>query len=185
MIQWNPDETAITLPHNTVVDLALIPKMFHSLLQRANQLIAELMQGHSTAFPAGISPDKLVDDRSNRSAGYSLLSDHALQMWSIRKRNLETFMANHTDVVVTASGKLVEWRGMLKPMQKFMDQCLELNDIFLVLFHLGGGTPSRGTELLTLTYRNTSDVQCTLFAPQGQLSWTLAYSKASEFWLKC
>jgi hypothetical protein len=66
--------------------------------------------------------------------------------------------------------------GNTVAMQDFMAQAQRLNEIFIVLFHVGGG-PSWATELFTLAYQNGAGTKRSLFAPNGKLYWSLAYSK--------
>jgi hypothetical protein len=124
--------------------------------------------------------DQIVDDPSNKSTRYSLLGDHALEMWPLlQTRNLEVFMAgsNNINIILSTNGKATNWKGNTAAMEDYMEQAWRLNEIFIMLFHLGGGPPSWVTELFTLAYRNGAGTKQTLFAPEGKLYWSLAYSK--------
>lgn len=177
--EWNDDHTEIMLKGSIVVKLSLIPALYQGLLDEAWEILGRLTSGHSTEFPEWASLDQIVDDPSNKSTGYSLLGDHALEMWPLRTRSLEAFMAssNHVDIILSTNGKATNWKGNTAAMGDFMALAQKLNEIFIVLFHVGGGPPSRATELFTLAYRNGAGTKRTLFAPNGKLYWSLAYSK--------
>ena len=87
----------------------------------------------------------------------------------------------NVDSVLVVNGEPTNWKANAHAMQSFMDLAIELNEIFIVLFHLGGGPPARGTELFTMTYRNGEGTKRTLFAPEGKLFWILEYSKVGHF----
>lgn len=179
--EWNDDYTEITLRGIATVNLCLMPVLFNGLLSKANHILAKLTIRHSANFPASVAPHQIIDDPSNVTPGYSFIGDHALELWPLRKRNLEAFIADakNTQRILTVNGQASEWHPSREAMKEFMDLAVELNGIFLVLFHLGGGPPSRATELFTMMYRNSSSAKRTLFAPGGKLSWVLAYSKVS------
>lgn len=178
-VEWDDTYTKISLRNSPPLELNKIPSLYQGLLSQAHQLIQCLTQHHSIDFPAWAPLQLLADDKSNASAGYSVIGDDVLELWPLRKRNLEAFIADprNTASVFATDGQPTKWEAHIPAMEAFMVSAHKLNEIFLILFHLGGGPPSRATELFTLTYRNGPGAKRTLFAPGGELHWTLMYSK--------
>jgi len=69
----------------------------------------------------------------------------------------------------------VEWNRVTAG--EWMKKAQELNACLLFLIHLGSGQPARGTEILTMLFRNMQNVPRSLFAIPGGLATIIGYNK--------
>jgi hypothetical protein len=64
-------------------------------------------------------------------------------------------------------------------MTLWMSKAQQLNELLLVLMHIGGGQPARGQELFPSLYRNMQNVHRSLFVSPMGVTWILSYNKVS------
>lgn len=148
------------------------PKLYAGLVSEGRELFSELTAGHSTDLPFVLSD--LQDNKLKDAPDYGFLNSTNEDLQSVRMRNIQWLMS--TGYLSVRNGQKV-WDKV--KMAKWFKKAHQLNQIIMVLMHIGGGQPARGQELFTLTFRNQQNVHRTLFVGHGNLCWILGYSKVS------
>lgn len=152
-----------------------LPTFYNTLLEQGNALFAELTEGHGTDLPFLLSD--LFDDKVEDIPEFSFIDNRQQNLQTCRFKGLTTFLKK-PGFVFMQDGEL-RWNPV--EMQKFLKKAHTLNEMLMVLMHVGGGQPARGQEFFTLTYRNQQNVHRTLFAGFAEVCWIIGYSKVSLF----
>jgi hypothetical protein len=146
--------------------------MYTTMLERAKELIADLTQGINTTLPAH---KDIVDDMTEDRPGYCFASSHNRNIDSLRFLNI--LAKDNAEWVQSRGGGQVVWKHVKAVL--WMSKAQELNELLLVLMHMGGGQPARGQELFPTLYRNKQNIHRSLFVSPMGITWILNYNKAS------
>ena len=135
---------------------------------------------HSTATLNKFSA--AVNNKGNTEYLYGFLNSGTPGLESLRDRLLiHIYQDQGSNCYVTGfSGTKAGQQAPifhLGKMEAFMSTARKLNDLILVLMHVGGGQPARASEILTMTYRNGQNFPRSLFICEGTLSWVLRHNK--------
>ncbi|KDN63954.1 hypothetical protein CSUB01_12491 [Colletotrichum sublineola] len=152
--------------------------------------LAELLLIHPdedrTEIVPALSLRQLADNPAERQPGWSFLqhpqntSLHGHERWLLRRvLNNEwlrkDFVTTHSSVV-SSRRKFAFRRDAIEQYYQSVDRFLER---LLLLAHITGGQPARGTELLCLTYSNSEDGSRhrSIFLENGLVSFVTSYHK--------
>jgi hypothetical protein len=166
---WD-DKHRIIAVKGKSVDLADIPRAYSAVMDRAKSLFGWLTTGIDAELEF---PYKSIgDDLENKAPSYSFLSTPILQ----RSRFLSiTHLLQNPKYVISIEGREVEWSKVA--VGEWMKKAQELNSCLLLLLHIGSGQPARGSEILSMLFRNMQNVHRSLFAVPGGLATILGYNK--------
>jgi hypothetical protein len=166
---WDAEHRVISVKGKSV-DLADIPRAYSAVMERAKSLFEWLTSGINTGLDF---PYKSIgDDLENKAPSYSFLSTPILE----QSRFLSiTHLLQNPKYVVSVEGREVEWSKVA--VGQWMKKAEELNHCLLFLIHIGSGQPARGTEILSMLFRNMQNVHRSLFAIPGGLATILGYNK--------
>jgi hypothetical protein len=147
--------------------------MYTAMVSHVEDLLAELTQGIKTTLPAY---KDIVDDMTESQPGYCFASHHNKNIESLRFLDL---MAKDKAGWAYSHGEggEVVWKHV--KMTLWMSKAQQLNELLLVLMHIGGGQPARGQELFPSLYRNMQNVHRSLFVSPMGVTWILSYNKVS------
>jgi hypothetical protein len=166
---WNNDNSSLTVK-GQCIQLGDIPTLYHGILGRIKEKIQWLSQGAELQVPFH-HYSEITDDLHNRIPNYGFLSHPCIV--SVR-RNLLISLGKPGWFVTNPDGG-IEWnRSMLA---NWMEVAQELNMLFLVAMHLGGGQPARGTEISSILIRNRQNGHRSLFALDSGLTSIIGYNK--------
>ena len=169
VVVWDPECRSIQVRGETIF-LDDIPRAYDAVMEQAKSLLQWLTQGIETALTFPYS--NLVDDLNDTTPGYSFLKTPFLEEY--RFRLISHLVQNPKYVLRVADGN-VEWNRVTAG--EWMKKAQELNACLLFLIHLGSGQPARGTEILTMLFRNMQNVPRSLFAIPGGLASIIGYNK--------
>ncbi|KAF9508359.1 hypothetical protein BS47DRAFT_1302932, partial [Hydnum rufescens UP504] len=108
--------------------------------------------------------------------GYCFASSHNQNIQSLRYLSL--LAKDNAEWVYTRRGGKVEWKHVKVTL--WMSKAQELNELLLVLMHMGGGQPARGKELFPTLYRNKQNVHRSLFVSPMGITWIINYNKTNS-----
>ncbi len=169
VIIWNPDHKEISIRGETI-KLADIPKAYNDVMDRAKFLFESMTQGIDTSLTFPYS--SLVDDLNESTPGYSFLKTPILEQYRFK---LFSHLVQDPKYALRVVGENVVWNKV--STGEWMEMAQELNACLLFLIHLGSGQPARGTEVLSILFRNMQNVHRSLFAIPGGLATILGYNK--------
>lgn len=121
-----------------------------------------------------LSPSKLTDLNDNPSQirnGYSLFDIPANNLTALH--DLVKGRVNLSEAFVREDG---QWRPTDEHHRLYAQAIDKFLEYLMLIFYFTGGAPSRSTELVGLTWRNT-DVRRNTFMHDGSLLFRLTYSK--------
>ena len=170
IFQWDAKHQSFSIKGHTIF-LSKIADMYSTLLERAEKLITELTEGTSTALPAH---KDIVDDMTEDSPGYCFAASHNRNLDSLCFKDLLA-KSNAEWVHMHRPGGEVEWKHV--KIVVWMQKAQELNELILVLMHMGGGQPARGQELFPALYWNMQNVHQALFVLPKGMTWIISYNK--------
>ena len=197
VVDW-VDETL--LYGNVQFDMPQLRSMIHGLVaETRQQLVGKLMlreiddEGDvtdSVPLPT-IYWDKLVDNPAEQKVGWSFMDDSRNQgatsvpeprQWLVQqiirtKRLRKGFIDTMQTRARLAAGEgLVAW--LTGRIEQYWRDMRRFREKLLVLFHMTGGLPGRGTELVTVRWRNkTNSDSRGLFIENGLVVYVVAYHK--------
>ena len=114
-----------------------------------------------------------MDDLNDGTPDHSFLKTPFLEPYCFR---LISHLIQSPRFVLRVVDGEVEWNKVAA--REWMRKAQELNGCLLFLIHLGSGQPARGTEELSILFRNMQNVHRSLFAIPGGLATILGYNKA-------
>ena len=167
---WDPEHKSIDVRGETI-HLADIPTAYSKVLDQAKSLFKWLTEGIETALTFPYSD--IVDDLNNSTPNYSFLQTPLLKEYRFR---LISHLVQSPRFVLRVVDGDIEWNKVAA--REWMRKAQELNGCLLFLIHVGSGQPARGTEVLSMLFRNMQNVHRSLFAIPGGLATILGYNKA-------
>jgi len=168
-VVWDPEHKSIDVRGETI-HLAKIPTLYSKVLDEAKSLFKWLTEGIETALTFPYS--NIVDDLNDGTPDYSFLKTPFLEPYCFRL--ISHLIQSPRFVLRVVDGK-VEWNKVAA--REWMRKAQELNGCLLFLIHLGSGQPARGTEVLSILFRNMQNVHRSLFAIPGGLATILGDNK--------
>jgi hypothetical protein len=169
---WNDDNKSMMVK-GQCIQLGDVPTLYNGILRLIEEKIQWLSQGVELQVPFH-ECSEITDDLHNRIPNYSFLSDPRIT--SVRCDLLVAL--GKPEWFVTNPDGGIEWNRLM--LAEWMDVAHELNTLFLVAIHLGGGQPARGTEISSILIRNRQNGHRSLFALDGGLTSIIGYNKVSE-----
>ncbi len=169
-VVWDVDHQSMTI-RGRPIKLGDIPTFYGSILENIKGIMSYLAQGISLTLPFAYS--EIIDDLQNRTPHYSFLGSDNPKIAGIRYQVLAEFRTLEWFVAKPGGG--FEWNH--SHLSLWMEGALELNKLFLMAIHIGGGQPARGTEILSVLVRNCQNGQRGLFALPGGLATVISYNK--------
>ncbi|KAF9518849.1 hypothetical protein BS47DRAFT_1358509 [Hydnum rufescens UP504] len=134
VFQWDAKHQSFSIKGHTV-SLSKIGDMYTTLLGRMEMLLNELTEGIQTNVPAH---KDIVDDMTEDTPGYCFASSHNGNIDSLRYLNL--LAKDNTQWVYNyGTGGTVVWKAV--KVAVWMSKAQELNELLLILMHIGGGQP--------------------------------------------
>jgi hypothetical protein len=125
-----------------------------------------------------INLTRLKDDPSNNKPGWCFLDDprndhlHGYDRWLLDRVLDEDWLQQEFLI----KGAKVVWRR--KAAEQYLHQVNMFLELLLLLIHILGGQPARGTELLSLQLRNTvHGLRRNIFAENGLVGFVTFYHK--------
>ena len=115
---------------------------------------------------------KIIDDQTNHQPLYSFLSEEMNQHWLCLKQQMNALSNRlskeimHPDHSINAE---FVW--------KYEKEIAEFLKLLLVLMHVTGGQPARGTEITNLTYENTDYMPRNITIYRGLVGFCTTYHK--------
>ena len=171
-VVWDTDRQSMTVRGRSI-KLENIATFYRGLLENIKGIMSHLAQGTSLSIPIPFSG--IVDDLQNRTPHYSFLGFDNPKIAEMRYRVLASFRTSEWFVAKPEGG--FEWNR--SHLSSWMEGASELNRLFLMAIHIGGGQPARGTEILSVLIRNRQNGQRGLFALAGGLATVIGYNKVS------
>lgn len=146
--------------------------MMHGLVAEARtMLIDELLHGEPPAVPWA----SMCDNPVNRTPGWSFLKDRRTRwpvdgrMWMLDRLEDDTRMQRR----FYTRGEVDRVK-----VRRYARTCDELLEKLLVLLHVTGGQPARGTELRSIRHQNTvAGDERNIFIDEGMLAYVTRYHK--------
>ena len=121
----------------------------------------------------------LVDDLTNKDVGYSFVLDSRNEAFRDRTRLVRAAArgeGNFKDFLMTRGGELT-WN--VAALRRWLLDYAELHKLLLLRAEMLGGAPARGTELTTMTYRNTQTRTRNLVCMGKHVTLLCQYSKTT------
>ncbi|KAI9881994.1 MAG: hypothetical protein M1823_006286, partial [Watsoniomyces obsoletus] len=140
----------------------------------------------ATTLPA-IEWDKVVDNPAELRAGWNFLQDPRntfggveggswLSQRITKEKRLRKAFVDHKASNLTSGGRDVVW--IAKRVQQYEKAMRQFREHLLVAVHMTGGQPARGTELVTVTYKNMPNGQSRgVFVEDGLMVYVTMYHK--------
>ena len=154
------------------VPINKIGELSERILSRIKLLIEEMAEGAKIAYP--YHPNDIVDSATESKPGYSFMSSQNSQMEEAGVRVLTRLLSQPGWRIRGPEGTMV-WNRT--KMLAFMAKGRELNQLIMLAMHLGGGQPSRGTELVQALLCNGQNTRRSLYVSAGSVMWILWYHK--------
>jgi hypothetical protein len=117
----------------------------------------------------------MCDNATNNNLGWSFLKD-ARTKWPVEGR---TWMINQLEADHMLRRRFYSKGELSKAkVERYMKRADDLLELLLVLMHLTGGQPARGTELLSIRYKNTAaGAERNITIEEGMLAFATRYHK--------
>jgi hypothetical protein len=167
------DQNQYPLIKGQTIALSKLGDMYNAMIGHMEKLLDNLTQGIHTRLPAY---KDIVDDMTESKPGYCFASNHNSNIKSCRFLDL---LAKEKAGWIHSHGEGGEMVWKHVKLTGWMSKAQELNELLLVLMHMGGGQPARGQELFPILYRNMQNVHRALFVSPMGLTWILNYNKVS------
>jgi hypothetical protein len=176
-VSWLGIKEGVVLAiHGKRVELAELQSLASTLLRDARtQLDSGIKMGIRSLDWAKFEPE---DDLMNTVENYSFVTSRNNDLIKDKMYLLHTFIANE----VTRSffsrgmnGNNILWRK--NECMKWLRRCQKFVETLAVLCHLLGGQPARGSEFITLRWRNAIDEQRGVYWVNGSVILLAIYSK--------
>lgn len=180
-VLWNGNEVSYA---DISLSMDSLRSFIHGLLQTATErLYTEILftsMSEISALPA-INLAILKDNPIEQKPGFSFLNDERNQLndgqtWLynriLSKPELITRFINTTDL----SGQSLHWKP--SELTEYFKTIRQFKSELLVLFHILGGGPGRGPEVLSTRYKNTTTGGTrNLFIENGLITFITGYHK--------
>jgi hypothetical protein len=196
VVDWHGDEL---LYGHVQISMASLRMMVHGLLHSARAALRRgvllletddeggVVEG-STALPA-IGWDRLVDNAAETKAGWSFVEDPRNEaafggvdgkMWLARRvageERLRSQFIDNNGPQEEGLDEGIRWK--MDRVQEYGEAMRSFRAQLLVLMHISGGQPARGTEVVTVQYKNGADGDIRgLFVEDGLVVFVTMYNK--------
>jgi hypothetical protein len=120
------------------------------------------------------------DDMANRVTGYFFATDSRNSFQKYRSWLLQRVVKEpiaRERLVGDHRTELI-WKSL--GIKQYLEDCKEFMEQLLVLVHITGGQPARGTEILGLQYYNTVQRRRNIFVYDGQVACITEYHKSQS-----
>ena len=184
-IAWSEDGTLVTYK-DTGFSMDALRKFIAVQVDKAQQELEHLLLLHPEETRDDVVPPvhlhRLQDDHSNGQKGWNFTRDqrNADQFRDVGDRwLLERVLENdwlRDEMVAMSSESQLQWNK--KAVQAYFGKVDQFLERLLLLIHMTGGQPPRGTELIGLQHSNTAQGQHRgIFIEEGLVSTVTSYHK--------
>lgn len=162
-LYWNDVENELIFGE-IKLNIPSLRELIHSLTSELRTLLyiklLYIKDDSQSDLPA-LTLAKLSDNPSNTDIGWSFLKDNRnsdlfridSRTWLFNRFLAKPEMANYYTRGIHSESGDIDW-NIIKIIEYF-NYIRQFKDLLLVLTHLISGAPARGTELLSIRYRNT------------------------------
>jgi hypothetical protein len=175
-ISWLGDEKYISLAiHGKKVELKELQDLSRKLLKKAKiYMNSQVKMGIDVKEWGRFNP---TDDMWNENNGYSFISTLLDKDLKGGRVLADGFMSNGITRSFFTKGlnRRILWDK--DNCMSWLKRCKELCEMLAVLCHLLGGQPARGTEMVTLRWRNCGSEQRGTYWVNGTMMLLARYSK--------
>jgi hypothetical protein len=184
-ITWSKDSSIVTYK-DTAFSMDALRRFIAVQVDKAQQELDSLILLHPGEARNNVVPQvflrRLQDNHSNKAKGWNFLQDQRnadqLQQGSNRwllNRVLENDWLRDKMLAMSPESQL-QWKK--KAVQAYFDKVDAFLERLLLLIHMTGGQPPRGTELIGLQHSNTAQGQHRgIFVEEGLISTVTSYHK--------
>jgi hypothetical protein len=184
-ITWSKDSSIVTYK-DTNFSMDALRRFIAVQVDKAQQELDSLILLHPGEARNNVVPQvflrRLQDNHSNKAKGWNFLQDQRnadqLQQGSNRwllNRVLENDWLRDKMLAMSPESQL-QWKK--KAVQAYFDKVDAFLERLLLLIHVTGGQPPRGTELIGLQHSNTAQGQHRgIFVKEGLISTVTSYHK--------
>ena len=184
-ITWSEDGNSVTYK-DTGFSMDALRKFIAVQVNKAQQALEGLLLLHPDETREAVMPQlflyRLHDSHSNEKKGWNFLQDQRntdqLQQCSDRwllDRVLENDWLRDEMLAISPESQL-QWKK--KAVDAYYEKVDEFLERLLLLIHMTGGQPPRGTELIGLQHSNTAQGQHRgIFVEEGLISTVTSYHK--------
>jgi len=156
----------------TKVHLHQLKQFIHAIIAEAEELFANLMLGQTLE----VDLSRIKDSMVNKDAGFSFLSivDNELQDGAMT-------MLNHiNDMDIDDERNLIHgptgsWHS--ERVKAYMATKKRFLELMMLIFHMTGGMPARGTEIGSIKFRNSQHSRRNFYIIDGKAFYYTEYHK--------
>lgn len=185
-ILWNEEGDAVSYKQISQLTMVSLRKFVSAQVQKAQSQLEGLLLVHPQQRRNDLGVDfwmhRVADDASNSSCSWNFLKLERNTMGQLPIRDnwlLERVLDEHwlsDDFLKDAGSKNLRWRPTA--VQRYKIKVEEFLESLLLLVHITGGQPGRGTELTSLRHMNTiSGYHRNIFADNGIINTVTTYHK--------
>ncbi|KAF7441678.1 hypothetical protein A1F99_140160 [Pyrenophora tritici-repentis] len=184
-IAWSEDGSLVTYK-DTGFSMDALRKFIAVQVKKAQQELEDLLLLHPEEARDDIVPPvylyRLQDNHSNGQKGWNFLKDqrNADQLqeggdrWLLNRVLENDWLRN--EMVAMSPESQLRWKK--KAVQAYFEKVDKFLERLLLLIHMTGGQPPRGTELIGLQHSNTAQGQHRgIFLEEGLISTVTSYHK--------
>ena len=176
-VQWSEDN--MTMYHRgKPLAIAKLRDFVGGLIDSAEDLMCEelLFQADHSRV-RGMDLTSLIDDMNESQAGYSFLSEKSNKLLGGRARMMARLRASSAweDMVSVETEGIQFSRKAIANYRKKAETFLEQ---LLILIHITGGQPARGTEITVLRHMNAQQNMRNIYVQDGRVMLVTRYHKA-------
>ncbi|KAI1508212.1 hypothetical protein Ptr86124_012933 [Pyrenophora tritici-repentis] len=180
-IAWSEDGSLVTYK-DTGFSMDALRKFIAVQVKKAQQELEDLLLLHPEEARDDIVPPvylyRLQDNHSNGQKGWNFLKDqrNADQLQEGGDRCLLENDWLRNEMVAMSPESQLRWKK--KAVQAYFEKVDKFLERLLLLIHMTGGQPPRGTELIGLQHSNTAQGQHRgIFLEEGLISTVTSYHK--------
>jgi superfamily II DNA or RNA helicase len=177
-VEWiNEDEL---LYKNMQFNMREFRSMIHGVLNWAQRIMQDelLLCSEDELEMPTVSWHQIRDNPSDTRIGWNFLRD---QRTTLPIENGGDWLFNRVRNNPAIKAKFERGRSESQisrsAVQDYMDQVDKFREWLLVLMHITGGQPARGTELLSILHSNTAKAHRSIFVEDGLVVFVTSYHK--------
>jgi superfamily II DNA helicase RecQ len=173
-VLWSKDGKTMSLRGKPIV-VAQFTKMIHNVIGEAEYMLWQKLMWTRNAQRFEIALDKLEDDVTWTKRGVSFIGNQHNKLDDNRKWMLQRAQSDKIGRKMFVDGVWVmgQVRAYLREIDKF-------RELLLLVVHLTGGQPARGTEITTVRFKNGFLQDRNIFAIHGHMVVVTRYHKSQS-----
>jgi superfamily II DNA or RNA helicase len=176
-VQWSADNQTMYY-HGKPLTLEKFRGFIKDLIDAAEDLLCkDLLFQDDCLWVRNINLGSMTDDMNESQAGYSFTSEKSNKLLGGRGRMMNRLQASSAwkDMVKVETGGI-----QFKPraVAKYKRKVKQLMEQLLILVHITGGQPARGTEIAILRHFNAQQNMRNVYIQDGRVIIVTRYHKA-------